>query len=468
MADAWADDAPGNPTRTAAVRWTLPRLLTAAMDSNAGVDAAQAGLVALESQLIEARRGWLPQFELNSLVAPGPKLRCTVPPGAVGDPNDRAFREANCVGTTSANVNLDIIGGVFTYTEVKVVSPLYTFGKLASVRSAAENGVALGRGRVEATRAQVVFEVKRAYYGAKLADEILGTLQDGEQQLVKAKHALEEELDADKGDATETDLLRLRAFEADVVARRLETKRLLEIALAGLRTLLGRNGPESGGRGQPLLLDDEPLTPLPPGGAGVLRPVEHYVSAARAHRPETRMLGAAVGARHAATSLERARLWPDVVLLGNITYAYSSASDDPQNAFANDPFNQFGGGVAVGLRYRFDVPLRMAQIARVTAEEAETRARQREALGGIALEVEKAYREVQEARERIDVTERGQKAAHSWLVATAQNLAAGLAETRDVTDALLAYFQLRLRYLQSIYDHNVAVAALERAVGTSM
>jgi outer membrane protein TolC len=49
----------------------------------------------------------------------------------------------------------------------------------------------------------------------------------------------------------------------------------------------------------------------------------------------------------------------------------------------------------------------------------------------------------------------------------AQNFALGLAEARDLTDALVAFFNMRYRYLQAVFDYNVAVAALTRATGAS-
>jgi outer membrane protein TolC len=49
----------------------------------------------------------------------------------------------------------------------------------------------------------------------------------------------------------------------------------------------------------------------------------------------------------------------------------------------------------------------------------------------------------------------------------AQNFAVGLSEARDLTDALIAFFNMRYRYLQAVFDYNVAVAALTRATGAS-
>ena len=87
-------------------------------------------------------------------------------------------------------------------------------------------------------------------------------------------------------------------------------------------------------------------------------------------------------------------------------------------------------------------------------------------MGGIALEVRKAHSEVTEAAARVEVVHKGEKAGKAWITAVSQNFAIGIAETRDFSDALTNFFAMRARYLQAVFDLNVAVATLERATGT--
>ena len=86
-------------------------------------------------------------------------------------------------------------------------------------------------------------------------------------------------------------------------------------------------------------------------------------------------------------------------------------------------------------------------------------------MSGIMLEVRKAYGEVSEARQRVATMEKGQKAGKAWISAVAQNFAVGLAETRDFSDALIAFFGMRTRYLQAVYDLDIAMSSLARATG---
>jgi len=79
--------------------------------------------------------------------------------------------------------------------------------------------------------------------------------------------------------------------------------------------------------------------------------------------------------------------------------------------------------------------------------------------------VRKAFDEMTEAQARVTAVQKGEKAGKAWVTAVAQNFAIGLAEARDFSDALQAFFTMRARYLQSVYDLNIAAAALTRATG---
>ena len=70
-----------------------------------------------------------------------------------------------------------------------------------------------------------------------------------------------------------------------------------------------------------------------------------------------------------------------------------------------------------------------------------------------------------EAKQRVASMDKGQRAGKAWISAVPQNFAVGLAEARDLSDALVAFFGMRTRYLQALYDLDVALSSLARATG---
>jgi outer membrane protein TolC len=306
--------------------------------------------------------------------------------------------------------------------------------------------------------ADVELNVRRAYWAAKLAREMLSMLDEGLDYLNDAQKKIDEELAEGTGNASVTDRLRLRTMRADIEARSLEAQRGADLAKAGLRALIGPSAPAD------LDVDDAPLeTQTVPA-----RELASYNDLAHAYRPEVKALEQMVSAKRALADLEWRRQYPDLVLLGTATYAYASSIDHPSNAFANNPYNTSGVGIAAAFRMPLDLFVKNAHAQRLRAEFREAELRRDDALGGINFEVEKAYTEMKEAEQRLTTVQKGEKAARQWIAAIMQNISVGLAETKDFSDALLAFFQARVRSLQGIYDHNIAVASLTRVSGVDV
>jgi outer membrane protein TolC len=441
-------------------KMTLRELLDLARQASPGIQAAGAATQAMEAQVSEARRNWLPQGDLLSLLAPSPNIQCYAAgppgsdpaPGSMTDPN-------NCVRTSSPEARLTDVHWtrVFTRTEVKLIQPLWDFGKISAGVAAAKAGVGVSQEKQNAARADVEQNVRKAYWGLKLARDVLDMLDTGSGYVDDAAKKLEKDLEKGTGTAGVTDKLRMRTVRAEVDARILEAKRGQNLAKDGLHVLLGPSAPDD------IDVDDDDFAPVEVKE----HPVTYYEDLARYGRPEAKLLDYAVKAKGALADLERRKEYPDLVLIGTAAFARAQDAEDPNNAFMSHYFHSTTAGVAAALRMQLDLGPRIARAARMSAEAAEIGYRRAEALGGIQLEVRKAYGEMMEAGERVKAVQKGEKAAKSWISAVAQNFAVGLAESRDFTDALLAYFNMRFRYLQAVFDYNIAVAALTRATGSA-
>jgi outer membrane protein TolC len=449
------------PRVTAARTYTLQEVLELARRSNPGVAANAQQTAGVQAQLMEANRSYLPTGDLLSLVAPVPDIHCELtaeekammPPGT--DP--KTYRQDNCLRTNISEASLKF-KGIFTRTEVRLIQPVYTFGKITAGVNAAQAGIAASRSNEEGKAADLDLNVRRAYWGAKLSREILETIDDGMTYITQAQKRIEDDLTSGKGNATIADRLRLQVMKADVDARVLEARKLGQISKSGLRALIGPEAPGD------LDVDAEPLEQV----NVTIRPLSQYEEQARLSRPEVRALDHLVASKRALAELEKRKQYPDLVLMGTATFAYANSIDNPQNAFYNDPFNTLSAGLAAALRMPLDIGVRNARAAKLRAEAEEAFHRQREALGGIAFEVERAYADLVEAVERSRVLEAGAKSGKRWITVVYQNFSAGLAETKDFSDALVQYFTFRVRALQAVFDVNVAAATLGRAVGSDV
>jgi outer membrane protein TolC len=434
------------PSLALAKKMTLPELITLAHGGNAGLQAGAAATAAMEAQVLEAQLNWLPTGDLLSILGPSPVLHC--------EPNPEV-----CMKTQATEASLSTLSWrqVFTRTEVRLIQPVFDFGKIAAGVRAAREGVVLSQQREAGARADVDLNVTKAYYGLKLARELLAALDDGVGYIDSAQKRIESDLAKGTGSATVTDKLRLRTVRAEIDARVNETKRMEALAREGLRALIGTDAPAD------LDIDDEPLEAV----VVPEHPLSYYEEQARYSRPEVQLLDHAVRAKKALADLERRREYPDLVLVFSGTFAFAGGVDNPQNAFLNHYFNSSSAGVAAALRMQLDIGPKIARAQRSAAEASEIELRRNEGMAGVLLDVRKAYGELTEAQARSEAVHKGERAGKSWISAVAQNFAVGLAEARDLSDALTAFFQMRARYLQSVFDVNVAAAALARATGTT-
>src|SRR5579863_1096740 len=241
-----------------AKKMTLPELLDLAREASPGMQAAAAATQASQAQVTEAWLNWLPQGDLLSILAPSPNIRCyaatpgmMTPPGTPTDPD-------NCVQTSSGEASLSTVKwtDVFTRTEVRLIQPVWDFGKISAGVEAAKAGVGVSQERQAGARADVEQNVRKAYWGMKLAREVLDMLDTGSGYVDDAQKRLDEDLAKGTGTASVTDKLRMRTTRAEVDARVLEAKRGQMLARDGLRILLGPLAPAE------IEVDDEDYGPV--------------------------------------------------------------------------------------------------------------------------------------------------------------------------------------------------------------
>jgi HAE1 family hydrophobic/amphiphilic exporter-1 len=364
-----------------------------------------------------------------------------------------------CLETTSPEARLQDVswGRVFTRTEVKLIQPVFDFGKISAGIRAAEAGVGVSRQKEAGALQDIELNIRKAYYGLKFARDVIDMLDEGSSYVDDAIKKLEKDLENGTGNVSVTDKLRMRTVRAELDGRILEAKRLQGLARESLRTLLGPEAPSD------LDVDDDPFEPPEIKE----RQVTYYEDLARQSRPEVRLLEYAVKAKSALADLERRKEYPDLVIIATGVFALAQTVDDPQNAYYNHFYNSRAAGLAAAVRMQLDLGPKIARARRTEAEAMEITHRRSEALGGILLEVRKTYAETTEAVSRVAAMEKGQKAGKAWISAVAQNFAVGLAEARDLSDALVAFFGMRTRYLQAVFDLYVARSALSRATGSA-
>jgi outer membrane protein TolC len=83
----------------------------------------------------------------------------------------------------------------------------------------------------------------------------------------------------------------------------------------------------------------------------------------------------------------------------------------------------------------------------------------------ILLEVQQAYLNLQEARDRIFASEITVRQAEENLELANGRYAAGVGNPVEITDAQVAHSSAKTAYIQALYDYRIAQASIEKAMG---
>lgn len=334
---------------------------------------------------------------------------------------------------------------------IEGVVPLWTFGKLSNLWDASAAQVKVAEQDVEKEKNNIKLDVRRAYYGVQLARDAMALMRDAEGRIDKYLVTLEKKVKA--GDGDEVTLYKLHISRADLTARHSEALQKEAVALASLKFLTGVQGD--------LPLPDQRLVRVRQS----LSPLAIYLSAARLHRPEINMARAGLMAREAQVRLEQARYYPDIGLGVQARWARAPGITDQTNPFVHDTINVLSYGAALVLKYKADFMPTSARVAQAKAQLEELRATERYALGGVAVEVETAYREAEDAERRLDAYSEAASYAKKWLILVQQGIDVGTNDEEDIVDPAKEWALKRFAVMSATFDYNVAVGKLAQATG---
>ena len=391
-----------------------------------------------EAELGEAKAGRLPRMEYLQIAGVVPEARGT----PVFSPDER----------TDLLNNL----GPFTRLELTVNQPLYTFGRLKAYIKAAEKGKEAKQASLKRFELELVKTLKDLYYTWLFNEDLYRLVSDTEEQFQKAVDKAKELLEDDAGTLTQKDLLKLRYGLSRASGQLLEIQKGRRLVLAALRRLLELP------QGEEFILAEKRLKPV----KFDLKGLELYQEKAQNQRPEWKELAAGIEARGAELTAEQRKYYPDFFATGLLRYAVTPNRDQQENPFAVEDFNYFNGGVYLGVRLALDFGL-PDRIAGKKAELFALMQEQKEAVSGMRLEVEKAYREVKEKEQGLSFARQSRKNGRALAALSAASFHLGLGDTKEIFEAFGIYTEAAAKYYLAVKDYNVSVAELARVTGVA-
>ena len=415
---------------------SLHETLVLAVEGHALVRAARGGLEVFEARLKAARHGWVPSFSATGSV--------TGLPRKWGDPMD---------GGTDYSIES---WRPWVRGELNATMPIYTFGKISTLKKMARAGIDVGKAQVHIARSHVEGMAVEAYYTLQMAHQMADLLEEGEGYLKRVREYLEDLRDRDDEAFDDVDMLRLKIYESDVAGYRLDARRAEELAYRGLELLTGLERDSF----QP----PSKLVSL----KVVLQPKDKYVASAMTNRGELMALAGAIQAQRLQVSLEKRNFFPDFFLGATVRGGRAWSVERQDSPFANEPYNSSYFGGAVGLQWKLDTTRRILALDEARAGKRRILARYEALEQQVIMEVETAYAELLDLKKKLNLTYKAYKAARGWVIARLDTYESGFGTFRDVGDGLGAFFRQRIAWAQVQLEYNVGLAKLAHACGLQL
>ena len=344
--------------------------------------------------------------------------------------------------------------GPFLRTELEFVQPLVVFGA-GELHRAAREGAAAAEAALAQKKTDVALEIAELYYGVQLAGEMRRLVDTLEDEIGKRLQSLE-----DDGVALSLgNHYKLKFAMLEIERQADEVRTQADLAHRALAWTAGIPEEEA------FTLDSPDLLPA----EAELPSLESLSAAAPARRADWRRLQAGLAARQGLRNAARGSFLPQLFVSGGVRYAVAPHRTDQHNPFIKDEFNLLNFGVAVGIRQSLEFGLLRADLAKREAEYRQLKATESTALQGIRLDVRRAHLEAQQAIDELERMEKSRRLARQWLREAKEAYEFDPeSEAKELIGAVEAWANTERAYFDAVYEHNMALARLEKASGSQL
>jgi outer membrane protein TolC len=344
--------------------------------------------------------------------------------------------------------------GVFYRLDLKIAQPLTTFGKIASARAAAEQGVLIREFGRDFTAAKLGFQVVQAFWGFESANRGANLAEDLQKDYETLLDEVERAANDPDSDVDDTRLFEVQSFEYEIKAAGRQSVKNQEISGASLEVLLGWGelDPDSFAPvGTPGLPDEDMLDPL--------------IAIAMDSSPPIRQARAGLGVLDSKLALAEASRWPDIFLALGGAYARAPNRTDIRNPFILDPFNLRTIGGFLGLRWNLKFADHRLAISQSSVERQEAIEQLSVLEDRMVIEVTRAYAEAKALSDLLGAAMRSKKAAKRWLRLSGDNWDLGLGSVDRLVDAYGQYYELGAIVIEQEARYQLALARLALTLG---
>lgn len=316
---------------------------------------------------------------------------------------------------------------------------IYTFGKIETAIKLSELNLKFQEVEVDKKKSEIIFEVKRAYYGALQTKNFVKVAKIAVENLkehLKVVKNLEKE-----GVASGYDVLKVEVALSTVEQNLIAAENGEKMSKMGLAILLG-----GGYKGENIeveetddfRLEDEDLN------------LEELINEGLTNRKEVLQMKENIEMAHENVKLTKLNDKPSLVLVGNYEF---KKDDDTWNTTLALDFPFFDSGQTRTKIRQATSQLNQANIGLLQINQL------------INFEITQVYLNLQEAKKKIEAAKRQVAQAEEGLRIARERYREGVGTSVEVMDDETVLTQARTSYYNSMHEYRVAMAKLEKATG---
>lgn len=423
---------------------TIEQAIQTGLENSKALRTSQFKVTAADAKASETNTLGLPSVKFNGTytrISPVPGLVFPFPVGAT-------LNSDNSISLLTENYPLtsDIVNNYGLKATVQ--QPLFTGGKISGAIDASEYAAQASHEDLKKDRADVVYNIKTAYWNLYRAIEAKKFVDENVDQM--KSHTTDAENLFKQGLLTTNDVMKVRVQLSESLVRQIDAKNNVQLAMYMLNNALGLPLQTSLELASTIVVTDRQWAPT-----------DQLVQTAFEKRPEMLGMNARVKAGEAGVTSARGGWWPQIYLVGDYNYNRPNQRYFPAT-------DEFKDSWDVSLSVSFDL-WNWNQTGHQTTQAQAQLAQAQEGLSmtkdGITLEVTQSYLNIQKAKERKAVSEQEVAQAEENYRIMDGKYKQGLAANSELLDAEVALLQSKLNFTQSLVEYELAIAQLSKAIG---
>ncbi len=388
---------------------SLQACIKSALNNNIDVLTAKNGVVTSQNRLVAAKSGYMPQVSVQN----------------------------NTFTWSSSKFQSSVANG----TALTISQNIYDGGlREAGVRKSFQETIQSSTGLTRTMQA-VLYSVSKAYY------EVLRSrhLEKVAQANVKYNEGLREQIlsRANVGDAAQTDVLPVEAQLATARMSLLSSQNSVRTSIIQLQSTMG--------------LDSQPgfdVEEVDSDTSFEIEPMDKYIAEALDSRPDIKQYRAFTDAAKASKASSKLALYPRP----SVTAQYQKQVSGNTNAGGS----MIWGGIVFDI---FDGGSNKAAYNEAETAQINAQIQEMQILKDIHLQVEEAYLNLNNARERMSASIVSLEASNKNYQVQQERYAQGLSTALDLLNAEVQVVTSQNDDVQARYDYYIALAQMEYAVG---